>query len=302
LYGVATNSTYDFFVAITVDTQLPGFVFNNAYCNSDDVGSINPASSVLDAFTIAYSTDDRVWSTRYSFTPESIASVHNALYTFKSGKIYKHSEAASRNTFYGAATAESIVEAVSNAAPSAIKTFESLSLEGDTAWDATVTTTTQTAVIDDTSFKEKEGFYYAYIHGDTSSYGSQITSVTSTSEIFSLGVVGADVVSNNTITFSSAINTIAFPLGSTATLYKINGNQLDTLSVYPLSITGQKSLSVSGNISLSAGDLLVVVGNSAIEGDQIRDYFAQIKLTKTTSAPIELFAINASFADSKLHN
>ena len=302
LYGVATNSTYDFFVAITVDTQLPGFVFNNAYCTSDDVGSINPASSVLDAFTIAYSTDDRVWSTRYSFTPESIASVHNALYTFKSGKIYKHSEAASRNTFYGAATAESIVEAVSNAAPSAIKTFESLSLEGDTAWDATVTTTTQTAVIDDTSFKEKEGFYYAYIHGDTSSYGSQITSVTSTSEIFSLGVVGADVVSNNTITFSSAINTIAFPLGSTATLYKINGNQLDTLSVYPLSITGQKSLSVSGNISLSAGDLLVVVGNSAIEGDQIRDYFAQIKLTKTTSAPIELFAINASFADSKLHN
>ena len=302
LYGVATNSTYDFFVAITVDTQLPGFVFNNAYCTSDDVGSINPASSVLDAFTIAYSTDDRVWSTRYSFTPESIASVHNALYTFKSGKIYKHSEAASRNTFYGAATAESIVEAVSNAAPSAIKTFESLSLEGDTAWDATVTTTTQTAVIDDTSFKEKEGFYYAYIHGDTSSYGSQITSVTSTSEIFSLGVVGADVVSNNTITFSNAINTIAFPLGSTATLYKINGNQLDTLSVYPLSITGQKSLSVSGNISLSAGDLLVVVGNSAIEGDQIRDYFAQIKLTKTTSAPIELFAINASFADSKLHN
>ena len=302
LYGVATNSTYDFFVAITVDTQLPGFVFNNAYCTSDDVGSINPASSVLDAFTIAYSTDDRVWTTRYSYTPESIASVHNDLYTFKSGKIYKHSEAASRNTFYGAATAESIVEAVSNIAPSAIKTFESISLEGDTAWDATVTTTNQTAVIDDTSFQEKEGFYYAYIHGDTSSYGSQIDSVTSTSEIFSLGVVAS--VDGSAVTFSNAVNTISFPAGSTATLYKVNvaQNRLDTLGVYPLSVISDKGITFSGAVSATAGDLLVVVGNSAIEGDQIRDYFAQIKLTKTTSAPIELFAVNTVFADSKLHN
>lgn len=302
LYGVATNSTYDFFVSITVDTWLPGFVFNNGYCNSDDVGSINPASSVLDAFTVAYGTDSRVWNTRYSYIPESIVSVHNDLFSFKSGKIYKHSEAASRNTFYGAATAESIVEAVSNAAPSAIKTFESLSLEGDAAWDATVTTTNQTAVIDDTSFKEKEGFYYAYIHGDTSSYGSQIESVTSTSEIFSLGVV--DSVDGSAVTFSNAVNTISFPAGSTATLYKVNTaqNRLDTLGVYPLSVTGQKAITFSGAVSATAGDLLVVVGNSAIEGDQIRDYFAKIKLTKTTSAPIELFAINATFADSKLHN
>jgi len=302
LYGVATNSTYDFFVAITVDTQLPGFVFNNAYCTSDDVGSINPASSVLDAFTIAYSTDDRVWSTRYSYTPESIASVHNALYTFKSGKIYKHSEAASRNTFYGAATAESIVEAVSNAAPSAIKTFETISLEGDSTWDATVTTTNQTAVIDDTSFQEKEGFYYAYIHGDTTAYGSQIDSVTSTSEIFSLGVVSS--VDGSAVVFDNTVNTISFPLGSTATLYKVNvaQNRLDTLGVYPLSVTTNKGITFSGAVSAVAGDLLVVVGNSAIEGDQIRDYFAKIKLTKTTSAPIELFAINATFADSKLHN
>jgi len=313
LYGVATNSTYDFFVAITVDTQLPGFVFNNAYCTSDDVGSINPASSVLDAFTIAYSTDDRVWTTRYSYTPESIASVHNDLYTFNSGKIYKHSEAASRNTFYGAATAESIVEAVSNIAPSAIKTFESISLEGDTPWEATITTTDQTATLAGTLFvdpvttpngvwREKEGFYYAYIHGDTTTHGAQISSVTSTSEIFSLGVVAS--VDGSAVTFSNAVNTISFPAGSTATLYKVNAaqNRLDTLGVYPLSVTSDKGITFSGAVSATAGDLLVVVGNSAIEGDQIRDYFAQIKLTKTTSAPIELFAVNTVFADSKLHN
>ena len=313
LYGIATNSTYDFFVSITVDTQLPGFVFNNAYCNSDDVGSINPASTVLDAFNIAYSTDDRVWSTRYSYTPESIVSVHSGLYTFKSGKIYAHNENAARNTFYGAATAESIVEAVSNIAPSAIKVFESISLEGDTPWEATITTTDQTATLAGTLFadpvttpngvwREKEGFYYAYIHGDTTTHGAQISSVTSTSEIFSLGVVASTDVSS--VTFENVVNTIAFPLGSTATLYKVNVAQsrLDSLSVYPLSITGQKTIAFSGAVSVSAGDLLVVVGNSSIEGDQIRDYFAKVKLTKTTSTPIELYAVNTVFADSKLHN
>jgi len=167
-----------------------------------------------------------------------------------------------------------------------------------------VSTTNQSSTIDDTSFKEKEGFYYAYIHGSTSSYGSQITSVSSTSEIFSLGVVAADVTAGSAVTFSNAVNTISFPLGSTATLYKVNtaNNRLDTLGVYPLSVTGQKSITFSGNITVSAGDLLVVVGNSAIEGDQIRDYFAKIKLTKTTSAPIELFAVNTVITDSKLHN
>jgi len=304
VYGVATNSNFDFFVAITVDPLASSFVFDNDYCDSDDTGSINPSSSVLDAFTIAYGTDDKVWTTRYSFVPESIVSLHNEMYTFKSGKIYKHSEDVDRNTYYGAATAESIVEVVSNEAPSAIKTFESLSLEGDAAWDAVVSTTNQTSTIDDTSFKDKEGFYYAYIHGSTSSYGSQITSVNSTSEIFSLGVVAADVTSGSAVTFSNAVNTISFPLGSTATLYKVNtaSNRLDTLGVYPLSVTGQKSITFSGNITVSAGDLLVVVGNSAIEGDQIRDYFAKIKLTKTTSAPIELFAVNTVITDSKLHN
>ncbi len=302
LYGVATNKTYDFFVSINVNMFLPGFVFDNGYCTSDDVGAINAASSVLDAFTIAYSTDNRVWSTRYSYTPEAVVSMHNTLYTFKGGKIYKHTEDANRNTYYGGATAESIIEVVSNQAPSAIKTFESISLEGDTSWDAVVTTTNQTAVIDDTSFKQKEGFYYAYIHGDTSTYGSSITAVTSTSEIFSLGVVAS--VDGSAVTFSNAVNTISFPAGSTATLYKVNAaqNRLDTLGVYPLSVTGQKAITFSGVVSATAGDLLVVVGNSAIEGDQIRDYFAKIKLTKTTSAPIELFAINATFADSKLHN
>jgi len=311
-YGVATNSDFNFFAAITVNTDEQTFVFDNDYCTSDDTGTITSDAVALAAFTIAYGTNDKAWTTRYSFTPESIVSLNSDMYTFKSGKIYKHSEDADRNTYYGGAVAESIVESVSNRAPSAIKSFESLSLEGDATWQVVATTTNQTATLAGTVYDpdtapsgvwtEKEGFYYASIHGDTTSHGSSITSVTSTSEIFVLGNVASDVVGGNSITFDSPINTMSFPLGSTATVYKLNGSQLDSLSVYPLSITAEKTLTLSGNVTVSDGDLLVVVGNSSIEGDQIRDYYIQLKLTKTTSSPIELFAINTVFADSKLHN
>jgi hypothetical protein len=311
-YGVATNSNFNFFAAITVNTDEQTFVFDNDYCTSDDTGTITSDAVALAAFTIAYGTNDKAWTTRYSFTPESIVSLNSDMYTFKSGKIYKHSEDADRNTYYGGAVAESIVESVSNRAPSAIKSFESLSLEGDATWQVVATTTNQTATLAGTVYDpdiapsgvwtEKEGFYYASIHGDTTSHGSSITSVTSTSEIFALGNVASDVVGGNSITFDSPINTMSFPLGSTATVYKLNGSQLDSLSVYPLSITAEKTLTLSGNVTVSDGDLLVVVGNSSIEGDQIRDYYIQLKLTKTTSSPIELFAINTVFADSKLHN
>lgn len=305
LYGVATNRNRDFYVSINVNMFLPGFTFNNSYCDSDDVGGITSDAVVSNEFTVAYGTSDKAWTTRYSFVPESIVSLNNDLYTFKSGKIYKHSESANRNTYYGGSLAASIVESVSNGSPSAIKSFESLSIEGNAAWDATVTTTNQTAVIDDTSFQEKEGFYYAYIHGDTSSYGSTINSVTSTSEIFVLGDIdtgGEPEFTGTVVNFKSKINTTPFPLGSTATVYRLNGSQLDSISAYPSSITGEKSIKMNAEVTLVEGDFLVVVGNSAIEGDQIRDYFAKVKLTKSSASPIELYAVNTIFADSKLHN
>ena len=313
LYGVATNRDRDFYVSINVNMFLPGFTFDNSYCTSDDVGGISSDSVVSNEFTVAYGTSDKAWTTRYSFVPESIVSLNNDLYTFKSGKIYKHSESVNRNTYYGGSVAESIVETIANGAPSAIKSFESLSIEGNAAWAAVISTTNQTATLAGTVFvdsdttpnnvwREKEGFYYAAIHGDTSSHGSTISSVTSTSEIFPLGVVASDVTGAASVTFDNAISSIAFPLGSTATVYKLNGSQLTSLSVYPVSIDSDNSITLSGNVTVSSGDTLIVVGDSSIEGDQIRDYFAKIKLTKSSADPIELYAVNTVFADSKLHN
>jgi len=301
LYGIATNSNLDFFVTIRVDSNLPGFTFDNPHCNTDDDGYITPSEIILQGFTTGYSYKNKVWTTEYSFVPEDVISVHNKMYSFKSGKMYAHEETADRNSFYGSPAAQSVVEVISRTSPSSIKVYESLSLEGDAAWDATISTTDQTAVIDDTSFKEKEGMYYTYVHGATKEKGNTITSTSSTNEFFSLGVV--ESVSNDTIIFKNDIASMNFPLGVNSKLYKVNGNQLDILQVTASSVSGVKSLTCSGTVQgVVANNVIVLVADSAIEGDQIRDYYAKIRLTKTDTNPVELFAINAVVTDSKAHN
>ena len=52
----------------------------------------------------------------------------------------------------------------------------------------------------------------------------------------------------------------------------------------------------------SAGDTLVLIANSAIEGDSIRDYYLQAKFVNSNTTPHELYAINFIYTKSNLHN
>jgi hypothetical protein len=55
-------------------------------------------------------------------------------------------------------------------------------------------------------------------------------------------------------------------------------------------------------LALSAGDEIVAIANGAIEGDQMRDYYAQIRLVNDSTDEVELYAVNAVFAKSNLAN
>ena len=86
-------------------------------------------------------------------------------------------------------------------------------------------------------------------------------------------------------------------------LYKVSGATLVSLSRTVSSISGDKQVTASGSITgVNNGDTIVVIGNGAIEGDQIRDYYAKIRLTNTSTSQVELYAVNAVFAKSNLHN
>ena len=300
IYGVATNSTYNFFIPITINLSDGTFVFAND-CGAF-TGTIGTPSATTAGFTIAYDTEDRVWNTRYSYYPERIASLDDTLYTFKAGTMYVHDDTVNRSTYYGVAGG-TVVEVISNNNPSMVKSYESLSLEGTDAWATVITNTDQSTSILTTDFSEREREFFAYVPRDTSANvgTSTITSLSGSSEVFVLGNVATSGVSGSTITFTTPVGDVPFPIGGT--LYKVSGSTLVTLGVTVTAISANKQITASGAIvGVSDGNTIVVLANAGVEGDQLRDYYARINLTNTDTSEIELYAVNAVFAQSNLHN
>ena len=274
--------------------------------NAQSTFTITNTIETLSEFTIAYDVRSNYWSTRYSYNAEQITGLSDRLYTFKNGHIFEHSPDATRNTFYGVA-GDSIVECISNFNPSMIKVYEAISLEGNNSnWAVTLTNSDQTSSIATSLWQEKEGFYYAPIHQDSTNNVSHtgtanISSISGTSEVFGIGTVAS--ISGTDITFKNAINSIGFPLGNTTALFKVSGANLVPLTLFASAITGEKKLECSGTVSgLVADDEIVLIANSSIEGDSIRDYYLKGRFVNSTTSAHELYGINFIYAKSNLHN
>ena len=284
--------------------QLTGVITPGT--SSQSTFAISNTSETLEAFTIAYEVRSNYWSTRYSYIAEEIVGLSDRLYTFKDGKIYEHNPSATRNTFYGTA-GDSIVEVISNFNPSMVKAYESISLEGNNSnWTATLTNSEQTSTIASSIWKEKEGFYYAPIHQDSTNNidytaTGNVSSIKGTSEVFGIGTVSS--IATDKITFKNTINNASFPLGNTTALFKVSGANLVPLNLYASAVTGDKVLQCNGTVSgLVLDDQVVMIANSAIEGDVIRDYYVKGKFVNSTTTEHELYAINFIYTKSNLHN
>ena len=291
--GVYSQSTEE----ITPNTGLSGSSF-----------TIATPSETLPSFTIAYDVRSNFWTTRYSYIAEEFAGLSDRIYTFKDGAIYEHNPSANRNTFYGVA-GDSIIECISNFNPSMVKAYEAISLEGNnSSWTATLSNSDQTSTIASSIWEEKEGFYYGAIHQDSTNNvdytaTANISSVSGTSEVFGLGSVSSITGSDAFITFKNTINNMSFPLGVTTALFKISGSNLVPLQRYAVSINSEKKLECNATITgLSADDQIVLIANSAIEGDTIRDYYLKAKLVNSSTSAHELYAINFIYNKSNLHN
>ena len=291
LYGIATDISYNFFIPVLINVSKGTFTFPNDCGNF--TAAFGTASNDASGFTAGYDAGSNVWTTLYSFDPENIISIDSLLYTFKAGAMWKHSTDANRNTYYGTAY-NSVVEIISAANASMVKTFESISLEGTNAWTTLITNTDQSANILEATYDKRERNWYASIPRDDSANtgSSTITALSGSSEVFALGAVsnitGAD------ITFNSDISYITFPMG--AALYKISGTTLVSISNTISSVpTGTKITCASTVSGLANGDEVVAIATGSVEGDQIRDYYAKIKLTNSSTSEIELYAVNTVY-------
>lgn len=310
IYGVATNSTFDFFVPVSINLAAGTFTFPND-CGDFNV-TIGSVSTLYNGFTAAFDTDNSVWNTRYSYFPERIACLDDTLYTFKGGItpgntaiMYVHDETAYRSYYYGTQYSTQ-VEVVSNANPSMVKAYKSISLEGTVPWAVTITNTDQLSTILNSDFQQKERNWYAYIPRDTSANigTSTISYLSGSSEVFVIGQINTNGVALPNVTFTAPVGYIPFPIGGS--VYKVSGSNLVSLNGTVSSIIGPNAVNLSGVASgtITSGDTLVVVADGAVEGDQIRDYYARIKLTNTQTSilELELYAVNAIFEKSNLHN
>lgn len=109
--------------------------------------------SHFDGVTFAFSHSDKVWRTRYSFTPTAYASIDNTLISCngahplaaglssdQSDLVWQHDSNLTHNNFYGYSY-ETSVAFVGNYNPSSVKMFKSLSVESNSnSWTGFVTT------------------------------------------------------------------------------------------------------------------------------------------------------------------
>ena len=271
-----------------------------SFVRQSDKGSVSmtksSTSSAIAAETSAYSTTKGVWLTFYSFIPEMYARLHDKFFSFKDGVIHKHNSNATRNNFYGS-QADSQVSVASRKNPSDVKVYNAMSLEGNKAWKAVVSNSTQTtgaSSMQASEFDEREGMFYRVIAKDATA-----SSTSNSSHKVVLGQVAS--VDGSKITFTTKVSNLPFGIGDT--LFKLASSSETSLSVTLASVSGRKEITASDTVTgLTAGDTVMAVSDDDINGDKIRDYYAQVDLTNTDTTAVELYAVNLSYSSSPLHN
>ena len=273
--------------------SLPGTV-----TRASDGGTISltKASSAAAASgeTLAWSTTKQVWLTFYSFAPELYAHLHDRFFSFRGGQIWRHNILTTMNNFYGVQY-NSEANVVSKGNPSMVKTYDAISYEGDSPWNAIVSNSDQaTSSMASTEFTEKENMWYRVISKDETG-----NSILNTSHKIVLGQVTA--IDGLKITFSSRISNLPFGIGDA--LFKLETSSSTDLSRTISSVSGRKEITTNTAVTgLVIGDTVMAVSNDEINGDNIRDYYAQIEMRNSSASPIELYAVNMSYTPSNLHN
>jgi hypothetical protein len=249
-----------------------------------------------------------VWNTRYSYLPEAYEHLDNFLYTFKGGFMYRHTDAAPRNTFYGSGYTSSIklISAFNN---SMVKTAEAFSIEGNAPWSFKFSLSGQTAretiTVATGNLSLREGMYYASVPRLNAASNQAVSNRAVIGYITATGswASGVTLTIGNPITtpFQASGNTFIGALsGTTTTIYDgTNGYAL-------IQASGTNTIllsNLSGSIAaIPTGTILVADSPAFIDGDPVRGPFFIIDVTNSTNTPIEAYAFNVYFTRSRLHN
>ena len=309
---LVTNQRNDFYGKMVkqVGSDMRGVLNEGAGGGSknNSASTLSKSSvSVADRTTIAYNFKQGVWTSKYSYRPEDMCPIFEDMVSFSAGKVFLHSPSATPLNYYGVAH-NAVIEVIAKKNPSMVKLYKAISLEGNSVWTAELSNREQTSTITTNMWKDqdidgqvragdgfREGMLYCDMPGDTSN--------TSKLDEIAVGVVATSGVdaANNRVTFTSRVDNIPFNIGDTL-FDAADGN---TTGITIEGVHDRFTLKVSGVSGLADADNLIARNASDtghVTGDPLRDYFLKIKLTNSSTTKNELYAVNAIFERSRLHN
>jgi hypothetical protein len=243
------------------------------------------------AETVSFSEGVKGWPSFKSFIPESGISLNNVYYTFKNGKLYSHTNS-SRNRFYGAGTASSLIRFVLNDSPANIKNFRTLNYHGSEGWIVnSILTDQQDGFI--LSFVEKENVYYNYISALTENAGSIDTKALN---VQGLGDLGSTSLSGSVRTFGFNFelpNGIAVP----DDLYYLNGSNKVKLGTITEVDRTAKTVKVDPSAAIPAvGNYMFYAKDAKFNTSGILGYYAEVTMSVTNTGAKELYTVGSEIS------
>lgn len=240
------------------------------------------------------------WQGTYTFLPTCYANINQDFLVCEyrnngsdDDLIHRFSSDSS-NLFPDGSRALSKVTVVSNYNPSMVKQYNSVSLEADSAWTTTLTSSTgQTTA--SLSFTEKEDAFYANVSGDI---------LTSKNHYLSIGTVKTAQTSTDPIELKNKINGFSIPRGYA--LYKNDGaDGFTSLSANVSSVDySGRTVTPSASVTVAVDDRIFVAASTQLTGDQIRGHYCKVKceITPSGTSKEELYSINSNFVNSKANH
>lgn len=237
-----------------------------------------------------YSPTVGKWICDSDVVADAYASLGSQFYHFRdvSGNAIWSAETNSTYSNFFGTQYDARFSTVFNASPSTSKVFQSLSIESNSAARATITTESQSSTLSSNAFVEREDGFYA-----------QAPRAEGNENFVVIGVVSAENDPN--ITFSSRVSRIPFRLSGDA--YKYSGGTYTQIAGATVNgIVDSHTLSFTNAGAILVGDVIAIKANSSIDGDALRGYYAEVEYNFNNTDKFEVFAVNASIAQSKLHN
>ena len=246
--------------------------------------------------TLTYDEKVRGWTSFHSYIPDYMVNLNNEFYTFKDGQLYQHNKTTgNRNTYYGTAY-NSEVEISSNAAPSEVKIYKTIEIEGNSSgWDVTIVTDLDEGHVDKSSFLKSEDTDNTYNEGMYSAYIKRNTDDEVNTELLSVqGIGNLDLVSGLNYTFNSGVPG-SISVGDV--IYQAIGgayNKIGTIT------NNDGSIITVGTAAIvpSVNDFIFAAKSPIAESYGLKGYYASVKLVSDSTSAVELYAVNSEVSKS----